>query len=175
MIKNSKKLIFITIFFLFYSLNSFADNTYFIDYTKVLNGSKPGAEAQKKLKEKFANESKKFKDSQENIKKEEIEIISQKKVLSAADYKKKVETLRKKVANLQKNKQDSFNNIAKSRRDAKITLTNALKPIIKKYMEDNNIKLIIRKQGVVMGDTNLEITNQIIEILNKNLPSLNIK
>ena len=42
-------------------------------------------------------------------------------------------------------------------------------------MEDNNIKLIIRKQGVVMGDTNLEITNQIIEILNKNLPSLNIK
>tara|TARA_B110000211_G_scaffold222535_1_gene271344 strand:- start:1178 stop:1306 length:129 start_codon:yes stop_codon:yes gene_type:complete len=41
-------------------------------------------------------------------------------------------------------------------------------------MEDNNIRLILDKKSVVMGDTNLEITNQIIAILNKEVPSLKI-
>ena len=41
-------------------------------------------------------------------------------------------------------------------------------------MEDNNIRLILDKKSVVMGDTNLEITNQIIAILNKEVSSLKI-
>ena len=42
-------------------------------------------------------------------------------------------------------------------------------------MEQNNIKLVIDKKTVLLGDSNLEITNQIIELLNKELKSLNIK
>ena len=41
-------------------------------------------------------------------------------------------------------------------------------------MEENNIRLILDKQGVVMGDKTLEITSQIIAILDKELPSLKI-
>ena len=88
--------------------------------------------------------------------------------------KKKVETLRKKVAKSQKDKQNSFNNIAKSRNDAKQKLVKAVNPIIKKYMEDKNIKIVLDKQSVVMGDVTLEITDQIIAILNKELPSVKI-
>ena len=40
--------------------------------------------------------------------------------------------------------------------------------IIKKYMEDNKIRVIVAKQSVVLGDKTLEITDQIIAILNKN-------
>ena len=104
MILKFKKLIFLIIFFLGYSLNSFADNSYFIDFTKVLNNSKSGAEAQQKLKTKFESEFKKFNKLEVSIKKEESDIISQKKTLSAEDYKKKVQVLRAKVADLQKKK-----------------------------------------------------------------------
>ena len=169
-----KKLIFITLLFLNYSLNSFADNPHFIDFTKVLNGSKSGSAAQKKLQDKFLIESKKFNKLQKDIKKEEIEIISQKKDVSAEEYKKKVEALRKKVAKSQKDKQNSFNNIAKSRNDAKQKLVKAVNPIIKKYMEDNNIRIVVDKKSVVLGDTTLEITEQIITILNKELPALKV-
>lgn len=169
-----KKLIVITIFSLFYSLNSFADNSYFIDFTKVLNSSKSGAEAQQKLKSKFSTETKKYKKIESDIRAEESEIISQKKVLSDEDYQKKVKALRKKVADLQKNKQKSFNNIAKSRGDAKQALISAVNPIIKKYMEDNNIKIVLDKKTVVLGDIALEITDPIIAILNKELPSLKL-
>ena len=47
-------------------------------------------------------------------------------------------------------------------------------PIIKKYMEENNIRLIVDKKSVILGDTSLEVTDQIINLLNKELPSLKI-
>ena len=90
-----KKLIFVAIFYLTYSFNSFADTSYFIDFKKVLNESKAGAAAQQKLKAKFESESGKFKKIEEDIRKEEFEIISQKKTLSPEDYQKKLNLLEK--------------------------------------------------------------------------------
>ena len=51
---------------------------------------------------------------------------------------------------------------------------NLLNPILKKYMADNNIKLVIDKKNVLLGDSSLEITSQIIDILNKELKSLKL-
>ena len=169
-----KKLFLITLFFLIYSFSTLADNSHFIDFKKVLNTSKPGAAAQKKLQTKFESETKKFKKLEDDIRKEEAEIISQKKALSTEEYQKKISLLREKVGNLQKNKQTSFNNIAKSRNKARQALLEAINPIIKKYMADNNIRLILDKKNIIMGDETLEITNKIIETLNKKLPSLKI-
>ena len=169
-----KKLIFIIILFLAYNLNSFADEIHFIDFAKVLNTSKPGAEAQKNLKSKFKSNSQKFKKLEQDIRKEEAEIISQKNVLSAEEYKKKLETLRKKVADMQRKKQESLNSTAESRNAAKKSLLEAVNPILEKYTAEKGIKIIIDKQSVVLGVSSLEITDQIIAILNKELPSLKI-
>ena len=168
-----KKLIFPLTLFIFCSSIALADSTYFIDFSKVLNYSKAGAEAQKNLKNKFESETKKFKVEEKNIKKEESEIISQKKDITKEEYQKKVENLRKKVASLQKNKQDSLRNIAKKRNESKVALLKKVNPIIKKYMEDNQIRILVDKKGVVLGDVSLEVTDQIIAILNKELTSLN--
>ena len=168
-----KKLIFIIIFFASYSLTSYADTTHFIDFTKVLNSSKAGSAAQQKLKKQFQAETKKFEKLEKEVRKEETNIISQKKAVSPEEYKKKVQALRKKVVEIQKNKQESLNKMSKSRNDAKVSLLKAVNPIIKDYMEENKIRLIINESSVVLGDTNLEITDQIIAILNKKLPSIN--
>ena len=41
-------------------------------------------------------------------------------------------------------------------------------------MVDNKIRIILDKKSVMLGDAGLEITDQIIEILNKELKSLKI-
>ena len=172
--KYMKKLILITLLLFGYSLNSYADNPVFIDFAKVLNTSKPGSEAQKKLKNKFKKETEKFAKLEEGVRKEESEIISQKKALSQEEYQKKVQELRKKVSNLQKNKQETFNKIAKSRSNARQSLLKSINPIVKKYMEDNKIRIVFDKQGVILGDSTLEITSQIISIVNKEVSSIKI-
>ena len=42
-------------------------------------------------------------------------------------------------------------------------------------MEKNNIRLVMDKKSILLGDTNLEITSKIIDILNKDLKTLNLK
>ena len=85
-----------------------------------------------------------------------------------------MQVLRKKVATLQENKQESFKKISNSRAEAKEKLLKAVNPILKKYMTDNNVRMIVDKKIVLMGDSNLEITDQIISILNKELSSIKI-
>ena len=49
-----------------------------------------------------------------------------------------------------------------------------MNPILKKYMEENKIKIILDKKAVVLGDISLEITDQIIATLNKEVSSIKI-
>jgi Skp family chaperone for outer membrane proteins len=173
--KNFKKIIiFLFLNFLFFCNFLYSDNTYFIDFAKVLNQSKAGASAQENLKTKFENENKNFLKEENDLRTKERNLIEQKKVLSNEDYQKKLDALRKEVSNLQKNKQDSLNEIAKSRNKARQDLLKAVNPIIKKYMEQNSIRIVLDKQSIILGDTSLEITDKIIEILNKELTSLKI-
>lgn len=160
------------LFILIISSNAYGDIIHFIDFSKVLNQSSAGAEAQRKLKDKLENENKKFNSEEENLKKAEADLISKKKVLSNEDYQKKAQELRNKVSLLQKNKLDSLNSIAKSRASAKQKLLEQINPILKKYMENNNVRIIVDKQSVILGDSSLEITNQIIDILNKEVKSI---
>ena len=172
--KIIKSLFFIICLNIFAATNLLSDNTYFIDFSKVLNQSLAGSDAQKKLKNKFESQSKKFKEEEENIKKIEVDLISQKKVLSKEEYQTKLDDLRKKVSILQSSKQESLNSIAKARAEAKQELLKAINPILKDFMESNNIRLIINKDNVILGDTTLEITDKIIEILNQKLKSIKI-
>ena len=43
------------------------------------------------------------------------------------------------------------------------------------YMKKKNIKMVVDKKSVVLGDPAFEITNIIIEILNKELKSISLK
>jgi len=173
--KVMKKLFLLIFLSIFSFSNSFAEYPHFIDFSKVLNNSKAGADAQKKLKTKFESESKKYKKQEDDIRKEEANIISNKKILKTDEYQKKVQELRKKVADLQKNKKESLTDLSSSRSKAKQSLLTAVNPIIKEYMKVNKIRLVLDKKAILMGDTNLEITSQIIDILNKEVTTLNLK
>ena len=50
-----------------------------------------------------------------------------------------------------------------------------VEPIIDTYIRENNISLVMDKKSMVGGLTEYDITKIIIEKLNKELPSLNLK
>ncbi len=64
--------------------------------------------------------------------------------------------------------------VAKQRAKAKNVLLKNLNPIIKEYMKNNNIKMIIDKKFLVMADESLNITKPIVELLNKKLKSIDL-
>ena len=54
-------------------------------------------------------------------------------------------------------------------------MTSVLNPIMKNYMKENNIKILVDKKNVLLGDSSLELTKQITDLLNKEIKSLNLK
>ena len=96
-------------------------------------------------------------------------MIQKKKIISAAEYKKEIENLRSSVSNLQRERSKLINSIGKQKKKAKDELLKNLNPIIKDYMIKNKIRLIMNKKALVLADENLDITQDIIKILNSKL------
>ena len=139
-----------------------------------MNESKAGKKAQDQLRSQLKNSNKRFNETAKKLKEEENKIIGQKNVLSKEEYKKKADELRKKVFNLNKEREKTIKDIAMKRKKAGDQMLKNLNPILGKYMEENNITVVIDKKNVLMGNKKYEITSQIIEILDKNLKSISL-
>ena len=87
--KKFKSLILIALLLAPFNL-AHSNDVYFINLKKVLNESKAGSDAQSKLLKEFESKDKKFKGESNALKKQETELITQKKTLSPEDYKKKL-------------------------------------------------------------------------------------
>jgi outer membrane protein len=171
---NIKKSLVI-LFILFFSFNHVhSEIPHFLDFKKILNQSSAGKKAQDYLKNKLENGIKDLKKREKTIQDEEKKIIQQKKVISPEDYKKKVGDLRKKVSELQKNRNELLQSVAKERKKARDELLKNLNPILKEYMQEKKIRIVLDKKNILAGDEGLEITKDVMILLDKKLKSIKL-
>ena len=168
------KTLFFVLSVLFSTNNLYADIPHFIDFKYILNESEAGKKAQTSLKNKLNKGIKNLQDKEKKIQDEEKKIIQQKKVISAEEYKKKVTELRKKVNSLQKERSTLLDTVSKQRTKARNELLKNLNPIIKDYMKEKNIRMVVDKKSLLLADENLNITKEIMSRLNKKLKSVSL-
>ena len=149
-------------------------DTYYLDFKYILNESDAGKKANKTLQNQLNQGVKTLKDKEKKLQKEEKDIIQQKKLLSPEEYKKKITVLRTKVSSLQKERNSILESVSKKRRNARNQLLGALNPIVKNFMAEKNIKLVLDKKSILLGDENLDITKDIMVLLNKKMKSINL-
>ena len=169
------KFFVVTFLLLIYTNASAEQKVAYLDMTFILNNSKAGKGAQDFLQKSFKENQKIFFDAENSLKKEENDLLAQKTILTKEEYQKKTDNLRKKVIDYQSQRRTSLEKITTQRAEARQKLLEKLDPILKTYIKENDISLIIDKKNVLMGNTNLDITNIIVEKLNKEFPSLSIK
>ena len=115
-----------------------------------------------------------IKDKEKSILDEEKKIINQKNVLSPEEYKKKVTDLRAKVSSLQKERSKLLDSVAKQRSKARTELLKNLNPILNDYMKEKKIRMVIDQKNILLADENLDITKDIMSLLNKKLKKINL-
>ncbi len=171
-----KKTFLILIFFIiqinFVSANN---NIAFVDMDKIINSTKAGSSILKQLNKINDKISKNFKKEQENIKKNENKLLSQKNILSKSDFDINYNKLRKEIEEYNKKRQKIINDFNKQ----KISNTNQfllmINEIMAKYSDSNSISLIFQKKNLVIAKTELDITDEIIKIIDKNIKEFKIK
>ena len=147
----------------------------FIDMKFILNKSKAGEGAQKYLKSTVEKDQKEFIEIEKSLKKDENDLLKKKATLSKEEYEKKTDELRKRVVNYQNNRRSALSKLAKKRADARALLLKKIDPIIDSYIKEQGIVLVIDRKDIIRASKDLDITNIIVEKLNKELPSLNLK
>ena len=169
-----KKIRFIILVILLSHSNLLADVPYFLDFKYILNQSEAGKKAQTDLKNKLENGAKSLKKKEKSIQEEERKIIQQKKVISAEEYKKKITDLRNKIDSLQKERNSLLAQVSEQRTKARTELLKNLNPIIQEYMKEKNIRIVLDKKSILLADENLDITQDIVKMLNSKLKSIKL-
>lgn len=167
---------FVVTFFLIISTNVLAEQKIVVlDMKYVLNQSKAGKGAQDFLKKSFNSNAKKFTELEKKLKKEEADLIAKRNVLSKEDYKKKSDSLRKNVMEYQTKRREALDKIATQRAESKKILLKSISPLIDTYIKENDIAMVMDKKDFLGGKPEYDITEIIVDELNKTLPSLNLK
>ena len=169
-----KKIFIIILSIFLYSSITLADTPYFLDFKLILNESVAGKKAQTFLKNKLDSGFKNIAEKEKKILDEEKKLIQQKKILAPEEYKKKVTELRNKVSKIRKKRSDLLNTVAKQRSKARNELLKNLNPIIKDYMNEKKIRMVVDKKNLIMADESLAITKDIMGILNKKLSTIKL-
>ena len=167
--------IFVITYLIFGTTNSFAENkVVYIDMNRILNESKVGIFVEKELTKAHEAKLDKFKESEERLKKEEIDLISQRNIMAREEFDKKVKFLNEEAQKYQDERRKWFDEITVRRNNARNEVLTALDPIMTEYFEQNQISLILYKRNIAIGISELDITGKIIDELNKKLPSIKL-
>jgi len=172
-----KKVKYLIIFFILLhtTLIQANDKIFYLDMDYIMNNSLAGKSITEQLKKSNKINNDIFKKKEKNLKLEEDKIIAQEKILDENEFKKKIILFKEKISNYNKERKDIINNITKKRIEAQNSLINSLTPIIADYAKNNAGAIIIDKKNIVIGKTELDITQIILKTLDTKIKKIKIK
>jgi Skp family chaperone for outer membrane proteins len=165
----------IIIFYIFFTNVALSqENIYYIDMESIMNNSLAGKSIIKQLENENKSFSNSFKKTEENLKKDETKLISQKNILEKKEFDEKVILFQKKVTEYRNERQTILNNFSSKKNNAQKVLIEKLIPILAEYSESNSISMILPKQNIIIGKSNLDLTKTVIDILNEKVKSIKL-
>tara|TARA_B100001093_G_scaffold488777_1_gene526301 strand:+ start:2637 stop:3176 length:540 start_codon:yes stop_codon:yes gene_type:complete len=175
-----KKFIFTLLVFIFTNSFLYADqypNTSIgiIDINKVLTESKAAIDATKQI-EKIQKKSEEVSKNEDDlIIKEREKLIEQQSVMAPEAFEVKVADFEKKVQSYQIQRQDKLRKLDQMVQIARAKILEEVKPIINDYASELGITVILEKNAVILSADDMDMTDEVIKILNKNLPKIKVE
>ena len=125
------------------------------------------------LFEKKINE--KIKLKQKELKIEEKKILSRKNKLTDADYKKKLNSFKSEVFEVQKKYKEDRLILNNSFQTLQKKLKDLLAQVIKDVSKKRDINVVFLKENVFLfNDTSIDLTNEVLDLFNKKTKSMSI-
>ena len=172
-----KNFFLVILLFFLSSINIVAANSniVFIDIDRVITTSKAGSSVLKQLNELNNKNIKKLKNEEKILKDKETKLITQKNILSESEFQSSIDKLRLEINNHNKNKNKILSDFAKLKLANTNRLLELITPILTAYSKEKSIAMILQKKDLVIGKTELDISNEIIKIVNSDINEFKIK
>ena len=151
------------------------DKIFYVNVNKIINQSVAGNFINQEIEKLRKINLSDLQTKKDNLIKEEQKILSQKNILSKDDYNKQLNILKDKVENYKKKQSIIIKELNDKRSNAKNDLMKHLYEILTDYAIKNEISFILNKKNVVVAKKDLDITDDIIILLNKKVDKITFK
>ena len=171
--KNFKYILTILFFTLFSSTAYSESKIAVLDVVKLLKESKAAISYKDQLNavaKKYTDDDQK---KQKEIQKEEL--LRQKATLTPEAFSDRKNTFEKKVIEFNKASQTKRKALAQAERDAVTQIEDEVEKIVKAIIDSDKITAVFRKSAIILGDTSIDITEKVVEELNKKLSAVTVK
>ena len=167
---------FQSIIFFFLIIFSAESNTNipvkYIDLNKIVNESIVG----KQIKDLIINERKKFnkkhQDLEKKLEKNKNDILSKKNILKKEDFQKKVDEHQKNLSDYQLKKKQNLEKMNKKNLEFSRNFMIKIDKIILEYSRENSIDLLLKKDALIISNSSLDITNEILTEVNNKIKKI---
>ena len=164
---------FFIFIFIYLTITSYAQSQVaFIDMELILNNSLVGKKNINELNENKKKLLKEFKINEESLLNEEKLLSAQKNIIKNDEFEIKLKLLKKKVTGHNNSKKKKLDILRKKQVNMTTKLLKLINPILEDYSSKNSISILLQKKNIVIGNTNLDITPDILKLINKEI-SLN--
>jgi Skp family chaperone for outer membrane proteins len=171
-----KKLFLILFFFsLTGNLLKAEEKVSYIDIDYVLTNTIAGKELLKKLKKEEELKIDKFRSNDDTFRDEQKKILAKKNLISEEEINKEMKSLQVKFQKYKEEKIKEVDDFKIKRNRNIANFLSLINPIIEKYMTDNSIYILIDKKNVFIANKDYDITNNLIELINNQIKTVEIK
>ena len=164
------------IVFLIFSVSVRAEQKIvFVDMDKLVSVSKPGSSIFNQLKDINKKNLDFLKEEEKRFKEKEKKLIAQKNIISENDYKNKINELKSEINIYNQNRNKKIKKFNKLKVENTNNLLKLISPILAKYSTENEISIILQKKDLIIGKTELDITDEVLTIINNEIKEFKIK
>ena len=167
-----KYLIIIFLLFNIFTFNAYSKIAY-IDIKIILNESNVGKSLNSHLKSLNSEYSKKYSKIEKELLEKEKILLAQKNIIEKNEFNKKIRNLSDEIDKYRNDKKLLTDKLNKIKIENTKEILRILNPIITKYVENNDISLVLKKTNIIVGKKDLDITEKIIKLLNGEINKLN--
>ena len=164
-LKNTK-IIFLTFILIFLSTQCKSETKVaFIQMDILINESSAGKSLFEELKKIDKKNKKRFKETREILNKEKKDINLKKDILSKEEYEKKIIKLNDKFKSFQADTKKSADSLKAKRNVGMQKIINEINILLSEYSKKNELTFIIDQKNIIIGKSDLNITNEILKSL----------
>ena len=172
--KKIFKLIFYLLVLLHINISNAEEKIVFVNLDFLFQETKAGKSIANQLTKLHKSNLDKINKSEISLKEYEKKIKSQKNILSKEDYTQEVSKFKKKNEDYLKERKNLVNNFNKKKLESSGKLIETIRPILAEYSSKNSISLILEKKNVIIGKSELDITQDILKLIDKKITKINI-
>lgn len=172
---NQIKLTLIIFFFILLSSVSKSEvKIAFVEMDRVLKNSSVGKSMIQQLGKLDEDNKIYFDETNTKLSLKKKKINSQKNILSEEEYKKKVITLNNEFENFKKKGKKKIEILKTKRNTGMDKILNELNSLLAEYSNKNELTLIIDQKNIIIGRADLNITDEIIKLLDLKITKIKL-